>query len=80
MEHRDMLRVSKFIDELLVKYYRMKPYFNATTIDDMVGQFVVTLAPHTSAGVFGENHRIHRRARRAFTSLCHISKKKELRR
>jgi DNA polymerase II large subunit len=46
-----MLKVAKFIDELLVRYYRMEPYYRASTIDDMVGRLAITLAPHTSAGV-----------------------------
>jgi DNA polymerase II large subunit len=48
-----MLKVSKFVDELLVRYYEMEPYYRASTIDDMVGHLVITLAPHTSAGVLG---------------------------
>ncbi|MDE1865221.1 MAG: DNA polymerase II large subunit [Candidatus Micrarchaeota archaeon] len=46
-----MLKVAKFIDELLVRYYKMEPYYRASTVDDMVGQMAITLAPHTSAGV-----------------------------
>ncbi len=46
-----MLNIAKFVDDLLVKYYRMEPFYNATNIQDLVGQFVITLAPHTSAGV-----------------------------
>ncbi len=48
-----LLKVSKFVDALLVKYYGMEPFYNATTKDDMVGQHIVTLSPHTSAGVLG---------------------------
>ena len=46
-----LLNVSKFMDELLVKYYSLQPFYNAGSIQDLVGQFVITLAPHTSAGV-----------------------------
>jgi DNA polymerase II large subunit len=46
-----MLNVAKFIDELLVKYYGMEPFYNVSTIQDLIGHFVITLAPHTSAGV-----------------------------
>ncbi len=48
-----MLKVAKFIDELLVRYYKMEPYYKASTVDDIVGQLAITLAPHTSAGVLG---------------------------
>lgn len=48
-----LLKASKFIDDLLVKYYDMKPFYNAQTRVDLVGQLVAGLAPHTSAGVLG---------------------------
>lgn len=48
-----LVQVATFIDELLVKYYDEEPYYNATTRDDLVGELVVGLAPHTSAGVLG---------------------------
>lgn len=48
-----LLRVANFIDELLVKLYGMEPYYMAEEIEDLVGELVVGLAPHTSAGVIG---------------------------
>lgn len=48
-----MLKVSKFIDELLVKFYGMEPFYNAGKIEDLIGHLVIGLAPHTSAGVLG---------------------------
>ncbi len=48
-----MLRVAKFVDDLLVKYYGMEPFYNATSPDDLVGHLVMSLSPHTSAGVLG---------------------------
>lgn len=48
-----LLKVSKFVDELLVRYYHMDPFYNAKTRVDLVGQLVAGLAPHTSAGVLG---------------------------
>jgi DNA polymerase II large subunit len=48
---RHMLAVARFIDELLVRHYGMKPFYNAEKIDDLLGHLVITLAPHTSAGV-----------------------------
>ncbi len=48
-----LLNVSHFVDELLIKLYKLKPYFNAKTPDDLVGQLVIGLAPHISAGIIG---------------------------
>ena len=48
-----MLKVTKFIDDLLVKYYRMEPFYNAASQGDLVGHLVMSLSPHTSAGVLG---------------------------
>jgi len=48
-----LLRVSKFIDDLLVKYYKQPPYYEADTKEDLIGSLVIGLAPHTSAGVLG---------------------------
>jgi DNA polymerase II large subunit len=48
-----MLRTAKYVDELLVKYYKVQPYYNAETIQDLVGTLLIGLAPHTSAGVLG---------------------------
>jgi DNA polymerase II large subunit len=48
-----LLRVSKFVDDLLVKYYKRPPYYNANTREDLIGSLVIGLAPHTSAGVLG---------------------------
>ena len=75
-----MLKVAKFVDELLVRYYRMEPYYRAATIDDMVGQLAITLAPHTSAGVLCRISRIHRRAGRALAPVRDIGEEEELRR
>jgi DNA polymerase II large subunit len=44
---------ANFIDELLVKLYSKKPYFNLQSKQDLVGQLIIGLAPHTSAGILG---------------------------
>ncbi len=46
-----LLKISKYLDDLLVRFYKMEPEFNAETIDDLVGQLGIALAPHTSGGV-----------------------------
>ena len=48
-----LVKVANFIDELLVKVYGMKPYYNVRSKDDLIGKLVIGLAPHTSAGIIG---------------------------
>ncbi|MGB3907358.1 MAG: DNA polymerase II large subunit [Methanomethylovorans sp.] len=48
-----LLRTTRYIDDLLSRYYRIEPYYNAQSIEDLVGVLVIGLAPHTSAGVLG---------------------------
>ncbi|MBN1502849.1 DNA polymerase II large subunit [Candidatus Woesearchaeota archaeon] len=50
---RVLYRVSKFIDELLIYLYGLKPYYNLKSEKDLVGQLIIGLAPHTSAGIVG---------------------------
>lgn len=46
-------RVSKFIDDLLTHMYGLDPFYNLKNKKDLVGHFVICLAPHTSAGMVG---------------------------
>lgn len=46
-----LMRVAKYIDELLVKVYKKEPFYNLEKQEDLVGQLIMGLAPHTSAGV-----------------------------
>ncbi|HWG90429.1 MAG TPA: DNA polymerase II large subunit [Candidatus Thermoplasmatota archaeon] len=46
-----MLRCSQYIDELLVRFYGVKPFYNCKTREDLMGHMFVALAPHTSGGV-----------------------------
>ncbi|NLI61830.1 MAG: DNA polymerase II large subunit [Methanosarcinaceae archaeon] len=48
-----LLKTTQYIDDLLVRYYGLDPYYNAKNIQDIVGVMVIGLAPHTSAGVLG---------------------------
>ena len=48
-----LLNTAIFVDELLDKLYGLPPYYNAKTKDDLIGQFIIALAPHTSAGTIG---------------------------
>ncbi|NQS79228.1 MAG: DNA polymerase II large subunit, partial [Methanoculleus bourgensis] len=46
-----LVRVAKFVDDLLVKVYRLEPFYRAEKPLDLVGHLLMGLAPHTSAGV-----------------------------
>ncbi|MEM2672018.1 MAG: DNA polymerase II large subunit, partial [Candidatus Hadarchaeales archaeon] len=48
-----LLRASKFIDELLQKFYGLPPYYRAQRKEDLLGHLVVGLSPHTSVGMVG---------------------------
>lgn len=48
-----LYRVSKFLDDLLSCVYDLDPYYNLSSPEELVGHFVVGLAPHTSAGAIG---------------------------
>ncbi len=46
-----LLSTCDFIDDLLVRFYGMEPFYNASNEADLVGQLAIGLAPHTSGGV-----------------------------
>ncbi|MGC8662248.1 MAG: DNA polymerase II large subunit [Candidatus Micrarchaeia archaeon] len=48
-----LLRAAKFVDDLLVRFYGLEPHYNAKSINELVGELVITLSPHTSCGVTG---------------------------
>ncbi len=48
---RVFVRVAQFIDDLLVRFYQLKPFYNVKSPKDLIGHLMVVLAPHTSAGV-----------------------------
>ena len=48
-----LLQVSKYIDKELLKLYKLKPFYNASNIEDLIGHIIVGLAPHTSVGIIG---------------------------
>jgi DNA polymerase II large subunit len=48
-----LLRLSKYIDKELLKLYKLEPFYNASSIDDLIGHIIVGLAPHTSVGIIG---------------------------
>jgi len=47
------LKVSKFIDDLLEKFYNKPRFYNKNTKEELIGELIIGLAPHTSAGIVG---------------------------
>ena len=45
-----LIRVSKFIDEMLINVYGVGPYYKINKPMDLIGHAAVGLSPHTSAG------------------------------
>ena len=45
------VRISEFVDEELESFYKLKPFYNVRTRDDLVGHLGVCMAPHNCAGV-----------------------------
>ena len=45
-----LLRVSRFIDDELKKLAGMEPYYNWEKPEDIIGELIVVLSPHTYAG------------------------------
>jgi DNA polymerase II large subunit len=50
---KHLLNTAKFIDEELEKLYEVEPFYNVSSVDDLIGHLVVGLAPHTSVGIMG---------------------------
>lgn len=48
-----LIRVSKFVDDMLENFYHVERFYNINEKEELVGHLVVGLAPHTSAGVLG---------------------------
>jgi len=48
-----LLRVGRFVDDCLEKMYKLPRYYNFNSLEDVIGQLVIGLAPHTSAGIIG---------------------------
>ena len=75
-----LLKVAKFVDELLVKFYGLRPYYNAKTPSDLIGTLMVGFAPHTSAGRALPPHRLQPGLGRLWPSLLSCCQEEELRR
>jgi DNA polymerase II large subunit len=48
-----LVRIANFIDDLLVKFYGLNPYYNVRRPEDLIGHLIIGIAPHTYSGVIG---------------------------
>ncbi len=48
-----LMRVARFVDDLLIRFYHLPPFYNLKKEEDLVGHLVIGLAPHISAGMVG---------------------------
>ncbi|WP_254536572.1 DNA-directed DNA polymerase II large subunit [Halomarina litorea] len=48
-----MLKTADFVDALLEQYYGLEPFYDVDERQDLVGELVFGMAPHTSAAVVG---------------------------
>ncbi|MEM0295429.1 MAG: DNA polymerase II large subunit [Candidatus Korarchaeum sp.] len=42
-----LISVAKYVDELLVKFYRLEPFYRVEREEDLVGKLILTISPHT---------------------------------
>jgi DNA polymerase II large subunit len=47
------MRVANYVDDLLDQFYDLDSYYDVDDKEDLVGQLVIGLAPHTSGGTVG---------------------------
>jgi DNA polymerase II large subunit len=47
------VHVANFVDELLVRVYKLPRYYNIKSPDDIVGHLIMGLAPHTCVSILG---------------------------
>jgi DNA polymerase II large subunit len=48
-----MIQTADFVDDLLEQFYGLEPFYEVNERDDLVGELVFGMAPHTSAAVVG---------------------------
>ncbi len=44
-----LVKVCNFLDELLVRFYGLPPYYNLKSKDDIIGHLTVAMSPHTAS-------------------------------
>ncbi len=47
------IKLTQFMDELLVKFYKMKPFYNVKKKEDLIGHLIAYISPHNCACVAG---------------------------
>lgn len=47
------LQIAAFIDDLLTRVYKLPKYYNIKKTDELVGQLIMGLAPHTCVSILG---------------------------
>lgn len=47
------VRTAQYVDDLLENFYGLEPFYGAESKEDLVGELVIVLAPHISAGTIG---------------------------
>lgn len=45
------VKICQFIDDLLVNFYKLKPFYNVKKKEDLIGQLTVCISPHNCACV-----------------------------
>jgi DNA polymerase II large subunit len=48
-----LVKVTKFLDDELRDFYKMDPIYKKKTREDLIGEIVLGMAPHTSASIIG---------------------------
>jgi len=48
-----LFKIANFIDDLLEKFYGVGRFYNLKSKEDLIGHLIISLAPHTSAGILG---------------------------
>ena len=75
-----LLRTANYIDELLVRFYKMEPYYNADKADDLIGHLICAARPAHERRCSLPNHRLGRLFWRLRPSPVSRSKAPKLRR
>jgi len=48
-----LVKVTKFLDDELKDFYKLDPFYECESRDDLLGHLVLGMAPHTSASIVG---------------------------
>jgi DNA polymerase II large subunit (EC 2.7.7.7) len=48
-----LVKIANYMDDLIEKFYGISPFYGIKDREGLIGELVIGLAPHTSAGVLG---------------------------